>query len=39
MARDQIEYCGNCPHYAKCLAHAKEGRLKACKINTEKKGA
>ena len=30
MACDQIEYCGNCKHYAKCRALAAEGRLCKC---------
>ena len=32
MACDQIEYCGNCEHYAECVKRAKEGRLSKCKI-------
>ena len=29
MARDQIEYCGNCPFYADCKACWGEGKCKA----------
>lgn len=37
MAHEQIEYCGNCEHYAKCIELAKEGRLHKCKANKESK--
>ena len=33
MARDQIEYCGNCEHYNECKVKAAKGRLKECKAN------
>lgn len=33
MASNQIEYCGNCEHYAKCIELARKGRLMACKVN------
>ena len=32
MASDQVEYCGECQHYAKCKKLAEEGRLERCKI-------
>lgn len=37
MAHEQIEYCGNCEHYAKCVELAKEGRLYKCKANKKSK--
>lgn len=38
MASEQIEYCGNCKHYAKCRALAAEGRLEKCRaIDSNKK--
>lgn len=37
MASDQVEYCGECKHYEKCVALAAEGRLKMCIANKEGK--
>jgi len=31
MACDQIEYCGECPHYEKCIELAEKGRLSSCR--------
>lgn len=33
MASEQVEYCGNCEHYAECIKRANEGRLESCKLN------
>ena len=35
MANDQIEYCGNCPHYIGC--GARKGKNEACKLDNEAK--
>ena len=36
MASEQVEYCGNCEHYAYCKALALRGCLMHCKANDEK---
>ena len=33
MENDQIEYCGNCPHYSDC--GARKGKNEACKFSKE----
>ena len=35
MSADQIEYCGECPHYTTCLELAAAGRLIKCKANKD----
>lgn len=30
MASDQIEFCGECEFYSKCINRANEGRLRKC---------
>lgn len=35
MASDQIEYCGECVHLAKCREAAAQGKLTECKVNKE----
>ena len=37
MASDQIDYCGECPHYGKCQMLALEGRLKKCAMDNSSK--
>ena len=37
MASDQIEYCGECPHYNTCQKRAKEGRLDRCKLDKKER--
>ena len=37
MACDQIEYCGECKFYAKCMERAEHGRLTACKLDEKDK--
>lgn len=34
MASDQIEYCGDCPHYNACKKLAEEGRFEKCKLSS-----
>ena len=36
MACDQIEYCGNCPQYKKCVELAEKGRLSSCREHGKK---
>lgn len=38
MACDQVEYCGSCEHYEKCIALAKKGVLHECKASMESNG-
>ena len=37
MARDQIEYCGDCPHYKACKKLAEEGKLEKCKLDKKER--
>ena len=37
MTCEQIEYCGSCKHFGKCMKLAKEGRLCKCKITAKSK--
>lgn len=30
MQSEQIEYCGECPSYEKCMELARKGRLRSC---------
>ncbi len=33
MTNEQVEYCGECKHYAKCKKLAEEGKLERCKLD------
>ena len=35
MAHEQIEYCGNCEHFAECLEKSANGQFTSCKVNEE----
>ena len=37
MASDQIEYCGDCPHYKACKKLAEKGRLDKCKLDKKER--
>ena len=37
MASDQIEYCGECPHYNACKKLAEKGKLEKCKLDKKER--